>query len=143
MEYNGYHPKTLLPPDRPYQAGQIWRYKTRPGEEGSRLYIVKIEVLPSAGATKIYHLYVDGLRIVNPCLSGGMQTTLQHLPVGQETLNQSVDAYLGTAEELPDISEGYQTWKALFEAGESGYFTLPIAKIAQCVEDAIVTSQSL
>jgi hypothetical protein len=37
-----------------FQAGQIWEYKTRPGEEASRLYIVKIEEWPNG--EKIFHI---------------------------------------------------------------------------------------
>ena len=67
-----------------FKVGQIWEYKTRPSEEASRLYIVKIESWPNG--EKIFHIYADKLKIKNPMLSGGFQTVLPHAPVSEKTL---------------------------------------------------------
>src|SRR5687768_16736361 len=77
------------PADSPqYQAGQIWQYRTRPGEEQSRLYIVKVETL--SNGEPAFHLYLDNLKIPNARLPGHVQSELPHTPVSLQTLDQSV-----------------------------------------------------
>lgn len=117
-----------------YEAGQIWRYQTRPGEESSRLFIVRIDRGPSGQS--IYHIYLDGLQLRNPLMAGGMQDHLLHAPVTQEALDASVTELLQSEAEMPDISEGYAEWLLAFEKGQAGVFTLPVNQIVQHIEDA-------
>ena len=118
-----------------YSVGQVWKYKTRLGEEKSLVYIVKID--KEKGYGKIYHIYVDGIKIKNPRIAGGIQEQLPHVPVNEETLNQSVLELVGTRKDMPDISEGYNNWKEPFDKGEAGVFNIPVNKIIQFVEDAV------
>ena len=75
-----------------YKSGQVWKYKTRPGEENSLVYIVKVD--RENGYGNIYHIYVDGLKIRNAKIKGGIQSQLPHAPVDEKTLNYSVTALL-------------------------------------------------
>ncbi len=121
-----------------FQAGQIWEYKTRPGEEASRLYIVKIEEWPNG--EKIFHIYADKLKINNPMLAGGIQVELPHAPVSLQTLEQSITKRSGAAKTLPDIGEGYAAWKAAYDAGEAGVFTIPLGEIISLIEGIVKQS---
>lgn len=79
----------VLPADPPiapeptrFAEGQVWEYRTRPGDEGSLLKIQRVEAGPDGSA--IYHISVIGVR-----LGGQAGVQLQHLPVSAETLNGS------------------------------------------------------
>src|SRR5690242_2665823 len=76
-------------------AGQIWTYKTRPGEEGSRLTILKTESHPKLG--NIIHVAVDGVRLQNPRAPGGASTAIGHMPYQESALRASLVAVSGQA----------------------------------------------
>ena len=118
-----------------FQVGQIWNYKTRPGEEASRLYIVKIEAWPNG--EKIFHVYADNLKIQNPMLAGGIQAELPHAPISLQTLEQSITKQSGTVKSLPDISAGYAAWKEAYDTGEAGVFTIPFGEIISLIEGVV------
>jgi hypothetical protein len=122
-----------------YESGQVWKYKTRAGEEGSLIYIAKVDAEKGHGS--IYHIYVDGLRIRNPHLSGGIQSELPHAPVDKAALDASVTGLVRDRKQIPDISGGYATWREAFDAGEAGVFNIPVAKIVDYIELAISNAQ--
>src|SRR3546814_3123222 len=76
--------------------GQIWRYQTRPGEEASRLFIARID--HGLSSQPIYHIYLDGLKLRNPLMAGGVQETLPFAPVSREALEASVRSEEHTSE---------------------------------------------
>lgn len=115
-----------------YRAGQIWQYHTRPGEEQSRLYIVKTDTLRDGA--QAFHIHIDHIAIRNAHLAGGIQTDLPHAPVSAQTLDESVTRLDGTTDELPDISEGYAVWREAYDAGRGGVFTLPVAQLLDLVQ---------
>ncbi len=118
-----------------YAEGQVWKYQTRPGEEQSRIHILRIDVDPTLGP--IYHLHVEGLKIERPMAPGGMQSLLPHIPVDEDTLHSSVTELLQTQSEIPDSPEGYWLWREEFEKGSAGVFNIPVSQIVQFVEDII------
>ena len=123
-----------------YKIGQVWNYNTREGEEGSRIFIVRAD--PDEKLGTIYHIYVDGLRIKNPHSASGSQDHLPHSPVSEKTLDDSVTSLaIENALDLPDVSEGYKTWKEAFDNGQGGIFTIPVSQIVQYIED-IVTGKA-
>lgn len=122
-----------------YKSGQVWKYKTRPGEENSLVYIVKVD--REKGYGNIYHIYIDGLKIRNSKIKGGIQSQLPHAPVDEKTLNDSVTALLREGGPMPDISEGYRAWREPFDAGNAGVFNIPVAKIIGFIEDIVSKAQ--
>lgn len=118
-----------------FKVGQVWEYKTRKGEESSLLYIVKIDKDEKIG--NIYHIYLDGLRIKNPHTVSGIQEYLPHVPVDETTLKESVMNVSRSTMRLPDISEGYQTWKEAFDSGKGGVFNIPVNKVVEYIEDVV------
>ena len=81
---------------------------------------------------------MDGLAIANPHIPSGVQDQLSHCPVTAATLEASVVELVSSDEaSLPDISEGYAVWREAFDAGESGYFTSPVAKIVEHIESVV------
>ena len=117
-----------------YQAGQIWSYQTRAGEEASRLYIVRVD--RELSARPIFHIYLDGLNLKNALMADGVQKTLPYAPVGQESLDSSVVELLQADAPMPNIGEGYGLWRLAFGRGEAGVFTIPVKDVVQYIEDA-------
>lgn len=123
-----------------YKIGQVWSYNTREGEEESRIFIVRAD--PDEKLGTIYHIYVDGLHIKNPHSASGSQDYLPHSPVSEKTLDNSVTSLvIENTSDLPDVSEGYKTWKEAFDKGQGGIFTIPVSQIVQYIED-IVTGKA-
>jgi hypothetical protein len=118
-----------------YEVGQVWEYKTRPGEEASRIYIAKIDEDEKLG--RIFHIYVDGLRIKNKHTDSGYQNALPHSPVDKSTLDASVTNLINIVEDVPDVSEGYKAWKDAFDAGQGGVFNIPVAQIIEYIEGIV------
>jgi hypothetical protein len=117
-----------------FQVGQAWSYRARPGEQDSQLYIVQID--RDLGTRPIFHIYVDGLKLKNPLIKGGIQAQLAHLPVSQESLEASVVTMVQANASLPDITEGYVIWREAFLDGRAGVFTMPLNEAIQYIENA-------
>jgi len=120
------------PPVDRYAEGQVWEYRTRPGDEGSLLKIQRIELYPNAPAgegRRVYHISVIGARL-------GPQRTptdLQHFPVSQATLDVSVIRRSDSRASFPAPDEGIAAWRQ----AQGGVFTIPVAEIVDMVEQAV------
>lgn len=118
-----------------YTEGQVWTYKSRPGEEKSTVLINKVETHEKLG--KIFHISVNGVKVKNRHIAGGISTDLPHFPVSEEALKKSLTKLVGKREPNPDHVEGYKTWKAEFDAGKAGIFTISISEIVGFIEETI------
>ena len=117
-----------------FQVGQAWSYDARPGEEASQIYVAKID--RDLATRTIYHIYVDGLKLKNPLIEGGVQDDLPHVPISREALEASVTGEPRMLTQIPDISEGYVIWRDAFVEGQAGVFTAPVKQVVQHIEDA-------
>lgn len=118
-----------------YAEGQVWSYKTRPGESSSSVLINKIEANPKLG--KIFHISVLNVKVRNPHIASGITTELPHFPVSQETLDKSCLKLLKKSPANKDYLEGYKIWKEAFDKGEAGIFTISIAEIVSFIEKTV------
>ena len=118
-----------------YAEGQVWKYKTRPGEAASTLQISKMETDPKLG--QIFHISVFQVRVKNPQAPTGATTELPHFPVSKQTLDASVTKFVGKSPIKADYQEGYAQWRQAFDAGKAGIFTIPVSEIVQTVESAL------
>ena len=118
-----------------YKEGQLWSYKTRSGEEQSTVLINKIETHKKLG--KIYHISALKVKVRNRHVDGGITTELPHIPVSEETLKKSLTKLIGNQGPNPNYIEGYYTWKAEFDAGKAGIFSISVAEIVSFIEEAI------
>jgi hypothetical protein len=112
-------------------VGQVWSYHTRPGEEGSTVQVVRIDRDGAAGT--IIHISVDGLKIRNPRVSGGIQTTIPHAPIAEEALRKSVVSLLRVETKLRPFEEGFKLWAA----AKGGVFTIPVSQLPAFAENAL------
>lgn len=118
-----------------YEVGQVWSYKTRPGEEASTLLIDKIEANEKLGS--IYHITIEAVKVRNPFSRAGISTELPHAPVSQVALDQSVIKLVGHRRPNPGYLEGYKTWKTAFDAHRGGIFTISVADVVSTIEQAL------
>jgi hypothetical protein len=118
-----------------FRAGQVWRYRTRTGEEASRLVVCRVE--PNDQLGRIIHIHVEGVAITSPASPDGVSHVVGHMPFAEENLRESVMTVEATRTQLPDYEEGYNTWKAAFDSGNAGIFTISVADGLDSVEEAL------
>jgi hypothetical protein len=125
----------MNPTPHNYEIGQIWRYRARDGEVDSQIVILNsVQV----GIYPIYSICIEGVKLKNPWVQGGIQTMLPHSPVSKEVLDLSVLELIGTRQNpLDDYEEAFQEWKEPFDRGEAGYFTITVAEILDLIEQSV------
>ncbi|MDK2012586.1 MULTISPECIES: hypothetical protein [unclassified Deinococcus] len=117
-----------------FQAGQRWTYRTRPGEDTSTVLILRRDDEPSG---TVLHVALDGLRLGNPHLPGGVQMELGHMPVTADALRASVLELIQVNAPLPADEGGYRQWREAADRGEAGVFTLTLAEILDVIGQAV------
>jgi hypothetical protein len=85
--------------DPKFHVGALWEYKTRSGEESSRLIVVKIDQSPELGM--IVHVAVDNLTW-RDCRNEPFSQALPHMPFGRKALETSLSKQMGEVKKLPD-----------------------------------------
>lgn len=101
------------------QEGQVWKYRTRFGEDGSTVTVLKVENYKDLG--RVVHLRVDKIQMKNP-VKGNMINDIPHLPFKDAAVQNSVTKLVRQSPTVPDFKEGYDTWKAAYLAGKAGAF---------------------
>ena len=117
-----------------YQVGQTWHYKTRPGEEESTFTVLKVESHPVVET--IVHVSVQGVRLENPQAPNGFSGEIKHMPFAEEAIDKSVLDMVSKNNPIPDYQEGYEQWRAAFEKGSAGIFTITLAEAVGFMEEA-------
>ena len=119
-----------------FKVGQVWNYKTRPGEGSSTLVILKVETAP--GWSNIVHVGVVGLKINSP---KGTQDTVPHMPFDEAAVKTSVTTKVSDKGKLTDFREGYGIWSAAASSGKGGVFTIPVAEAVAAIEGGLNQAQ--
>jgi len=107
--------------DSKFRPGQIWRYKTRPGEEKSFFTILRIESLPKIGT--IIHIRVDKIRLHN-CTGGPEPENFQHMPFRLDAIERSATKIEKESSDIPDYKDGYDEWRNAC----GGVYTITVAE---------------
>jgi hypothetical protein len=118
-----------------YKPGQEWSYKTRPGEESSRLTILKVE--PHEKLGNVVHIRVSDVKLRSATAPDGVVSVIEHAPYVEEAIDESAVELMAEDVELPDFAAGYEAWKTAFEKGEAGVFTLPVDKGVEVTEQVL------
>jgi hypothetical protein len=108
--------------DPKFEPGQVWSYKTRPGEEGSTVTILRVEKTPKLGT--IVHVRIEGIHFRN-CTGGPLPRLLEHAPFSREALEASVTVKVSSVSKVPDYAAGYQDW--LSHCG--GVYTITVDRV--------------
>jgi hypothetical protein len=113
--------------DVTYKPGQVWSYKTRPGEEKSTLSILRAEAGPED--RRIVHIRVDNIRLKN-CTGGNEPNAIEHMPFAREALDESVVKNIRSGP-VPDFKNGYSEWRKAWDAGKAGVYTITVAQAVE------------
>ncbi|MEO6463208.1 MAG: hypothetical protein ABIP29_09045 [Candidatus Eisenbacteria bacterium] len=114
-----------------FAAGQVWRYRTRPGEEGSRAIVGRVETDDEGEV--IVHVKLTHLRMVTPHAPEGYYPSLSHIPVAEESFADSITAPLAESPDLAEFEDGYRMWIE----NQGGVFTISLAEIVEFTEQAL------
>lgn len=133
---------TEAPGAKGFREGQVWSYRTRPGEGRSRLVVCRVDPETSAGA--VVHVQVEGVVLRNPAAEGGVSTTAGHLPLAADALDESVLALEGDAGPgaCAGFEEAHAGWRAAMEAGRAGAFRVSVAEALEVVQRAVDAAQA-
>jgi hypothetical protein len=131
----GETPKEPVSMNPQFLAGQVWTYRTRPGEERSRVVICKVETDPKLG--EIVHLHVQGIQLKNPNAPDKVSHEIGHMPYAAEALKKCLGKLESGNATLPEYQDGYEEWREAFENGKAGVWTLQLADAISGMEDAI------
>lgn len=120
-----------------YLEGQVWRYKSRPQDIDSRLFIQKVD--RQENGEEIFHVSLDGLRLSDDPDDERSVQTISHLPLSRQSLEASILEKLSFAGERPDYQEGYDQWHKAFAVGEAGVFDIPANEIVTAIAESMGT----
>jgi hypothetical protein len=110
-----------------YATGQVWEYRTRPGDAGSLLKIQKIERDPRFAKTgPVYHISVIGFHLGNPRI----RPVLPHAAVGKRVLDASVTRLSRVHPPFPDAVPGIVQW----QEAHGGVYNIPVAQIIDALD---------
>jgi len=118
-----------------FKAGQLWKYKTRLGEENSTVMILKVEKYENAET--IIHISISGVKINNKHSPNGITEVLGHSPLSEEAVLKSVTQLIASDQELPDYYEGYNKWKEAFDNKKAGVFGLDICDVVKVIDETV------
>ena len=115
-----------------FETGQVWTYKTRPKEVGSRVIIGKIEKAPMIGI--IVHAKIIGLHMKNPRPAKGPLPEIGHTPITESALKKSVITLTDEVPNLEGFAEGYEAWLSAYQNTGGGVFTLSLSEVVDAIE---------
>lgn len=115
------------------KPGQIWEYKTRKGEESSRITILKIEP-DDKNNDRIIHLSISGLKMKST-LDGltRIVDTLGHIPTSEKVIKPGLVKLIGNTRISEDMLEGIKQWKS----AKGGIWTLSLAQTISTIEEGM------
>lgn len=117
-----------------FTVGQVWSYKTRPSESASRLVIGRID---SIDGQNVIHIKITGLMLKNPLRPGLPQSQLNHAPISETALLNSVIAKVEDKVDLDGFQDGYDEWHSAFKRGKGGWYTESVADIPDTIEQVL------
>jgi hypothetical protein len=121
-----------------YTPGQAWTYRTRPGEEASRVVIRKKDVEPEDG--EVFHISILGVRLRNHKVPGGLQPAMHHAAVARATLENSLLEPDGAGDVDETWRNGYAVWRQAYDNGDAGIFDIQVSEILGYIEMVVAAS---
>lgn len=127
--------RETVAPTPPFEPGQVWTYRTRPGEQASRVIVCRVEDNESLGP--IVHIYVNGLRLKDKNAPGGVIDHVPHMAYASDALRRSVIKLESSGTMLPQFEERYHQWRTKFMQSRAGVWTSTVSESLQGMESAM------
>jgi hypothetical protein len=119
--------------DEKYKPGQVWSYKTRPGEESSTFTVLRVEEAAKGQDTvRIVHIHVDGIRLKN-CTGGPEPDTVAHMPFAKASIDDSAIKNVRTGS-VPSFEDGYSEWLKGWDAHKAGFYTISVSQAIEVMQ---------
>jgi hypothetical protein len=115
-----------------YKAGQVWKFKGRPGEPDARLTVLKVESFPDLGV--IVHVALSGLHVRDEDAPGGFADRLPHAPFSEAAIARSVTTLEEENATLPEFEKDYQAWRRAFYSGKGGVFNKTVVDLIEFLD---------
>jgi len=114
-----------------YMPGQVWTYRTVPGDDASRVVIGKVEVLEKDGM--VIHAMITDLSLPDALSPGGgsMMYNITHVPLTKSALDQSVLKLDGSRQIDKVFDEAYAEWREAYDKNQAGLVDRPLADIVK------------
>ncbi len=109
---------------------QVWKYRSRPGEESSRIIVGKIE---EVNGSMVIHVKLIGVKIRSPQAPSEFISELAHIPISEESFRASIIEVVHGPADLENFEEGYSLWKEQ----RGGVFTISAREIVDMTENAM------
>jgi hypothetical protein len=119
-----------------YAPGQVWTYRTRPGEESSRLLVLRTdEISSSTGSIRVVHVRIEGLKL--RAGKDGTSTVVPFMSFTDKALERSTVKLEGIYASMPDFQAGYDRWKASYLSGKGSVLDVSVANALNSLEMAL------
>jgi hypothetical protein len=119
-----------------FSPGQIWTYRTRPGESASHLVILRVDAVSGKdGEVTVVHVRIEGLSL--QAGKNGSSTLIPFISFSEYALKKSVLQMQEMNQNIPDFQSGYNQWKASYLAGKGSFFVITVAQAINQVEAAL------
>ncbi len=119
-----------------YEPGQVWTYRSGEDANPSRIVVGKTETLFDLGPT--VHVSIIGIPITDPVTGQRVFMDVWHVPFAVSALDTSVIEVENTAAVPEGFAEAYDNWRAGYDKGEAGVFTLPVITVLRSMREATV-----
>jgi hypothetical protein len=119
-----------------YSVGNYYSFKSRDFEPDARLTVLKIEHQDKVG--NIIHVRVDSVKIRTSENLEEYSTVVTHMPFSEAALDSSGLTKIGDAKVILDYQEGYDEWRAGFDKGDAGVFSIPVDKAVLYMEETML-----
>lgn len=116
-----------------FEVGQVWKYDSRASEENSTLTIGRIDRFDDQ---TIVHVSLSGLRISMPA-QNRIVDSVGHLPIEAGFFKESLKELVGQSVPDDQFAAGYEYWRAAYDEGNAGYYTLPLRECVETIEAAL------
>jgi hypothetical protein len=109
--------------DPKFRVGDIWEYNNRPGEQVSRMTVLKIDRSPELGI--IVHVAVDNLTW-RDCQNNSIPQAVPHMPFARGAVESSVKRRIASDQPLPHYEDGYHQWREAYSRKHAGVYIIGV-----------------
>jgi hypothetical protein len=115
------------------EKGQVWEYRSRPGEESSSLTVIDVEDI--GVGVRVIHVALDGLKRKSKQTGKIKEWFISHTPIDQNVLKPSLIKVISHKSCV--INEGLQYWREEYKKGEAGVWSVDITMVIDITEESL------